>query len=106
MKKKLLIIGGLLVIVIVIVLLIMLKKSTYVIKVSLVDERSPDRRLTVYKDKEKIEVSKITYLDGTLLCEGYNTTVHFGDVENEKELKIILKDKTEVVAKVIEEEVK
>ena len=79
----------------------------YTIKVDLIDDYSPDRILTVYNEKnEKIEVMKIEYLDGTLLCNGYNTTVHFGDIEGEKEFKVILKDKTEVKAKIVEEEVK
>ena len=82
-------------------------KINYTIKVSLVDDHSPDRVLTVYNDKnEKIDVKKIVYLDGTLLCNGYNTTVHFGDIENEEEFKIILKDNTEAKARIIKEEVK
>lgn len=109
MKKKLLIISGILFIVIIVSLLLIVtsNKTTYIIKVSLVDDRSPDRILTVYNNKnEKISVKRIEYLDGTLLCNGYNTTVHFGDIESEKELKIILKDLSETTAKIVEEEVK
>lgn len=108
MKKKTLIIGGVLVCIVIVVLLVfMLNKDKYTIKISLVDDRSPDRVLTIYKnEKEKIEVQRIEYLNGTLLCNGYNTTVHFGDIENIEELKVILKDGNKVKAKIVKEEVK
>ena len=108
MKKKLLIAGGIFVVVIAIVLFVILSGGPkYTITVSLVDDQSPDRILTVYDENEKkVEVKRIEYLDGTLLCYGYNTTVHYGDIENQKELKVILRDKTAVLAKVVKEEVK
>ena len=107
MKKKVLIIGSVVLVVIAIVLVILLSKPRYKIVVSLVDDQSPDRILTVYNGKnEKIEVKRIEYLDGTLLCKGFNTSVHFGDIENEKVLKVILKDDSEGKAEVIIEEVK
>ena len=108
MKKKILIIIGAIVLLVAIVLFFIFHDTAkYTIKVSLIDDYSPDRILTVYNEKkEKIEVNRIEYLDGTLLCQGYNTTVHFGDIESEKELKVILKDKTAVKAKIIKDEVK
>ncbi len=108
MKKKILIISGISVLLIAIILFFVFRDTTkYTIKVSLIDDYSPDRILTVYNEKnEKIEVNRIEYLDGIILCQGYNTTVHFGDIENEKELKVILKDRTTVKAKIIKEEVK
>ena len=108
MKKKLIIIGAiLLVIVVTVTAVLFLNRTTYRIEVGIVDERSPDRILTVFNNKnEKVEVKRIEYLDGTLLCRGYNTAVHFGDIENEKELKVILKDNKEVKAKIVKEEVK
>ena len=98
----------LLIIIVSIIGLILLKnnKSNYLIKVSVVDDYSPDRILTVYENEKKIDVKKIQYLDGTFLCSGYNTTVHFGDIENEKELKIVLKDNKVEIAKIVKEEVK
>ena len=104
MKKKLLIIGSVvLAIIIIVIVLLLSNKVKYTIKVDLIDDYSPDRVLTVYNDKnEKVEVNKIEYLDGTLLCYGYNTAVHFGDIKDEKVLKVILKDKTEVKAKIVE----
>lgn len=108
MKKKVIIISSVvLAIIILVIVLLLSNKMTYTIKVSMVDDYSPDRVLTVYNDKnEKVEVKKIEYMDGTLLCNGYNTTVHFGDIKDEKKFKIILKDNTEIMAKIVEEEVK
>ena len=106
MKKVLLVIGGLL---IVIAIFFLLKGSSdikYTIKVNLVDDHSPDRILMVYKNDEKIDVKRIEYMDGVLLCNGYNTAVHFGDIQNIEELKVILIDNSEVVAKIVDEEVK
>ena len=85
MKKKVLIIGSIIVVIIAIVLIVLLGKPRYTIMVSLVDDQSPDRILTVYNEKkEKVQVRQIEYLDGTLLCKGFNTSVHFGEV-NEKD---------------------
>ena len=108
MKKIVLIVICLLVTLIITMLTVkLLNKPTYVIKVSLVDDRSPDRILTVYNEKnEKIEVKRIELLDGTVLCNGFNTTVHYGNIENQDKLKVILQDKSEVIAKIIIEEVK
>ena len=106
MKKRLLIIG-ISALVVAIVVIVLLTRTRYIIRVSLVDDQSPDRILTVYDNKnQKVEVKKIKYLDGTLLCNGYNMTVHFGDIENETELKVVLKDRSEVKAKIVKEEVK
>ena len=107
MKKKILIISSILTILIISLVVYMICKPKYTIMVSMVDDRSPDRILTVYKnDTEKIEVNRIEYLDGTLLCNGYNLTVHFGDIEKEEKLKIIFKDKSSAEAKIVKEEVK
>ena len=32
------------------------------------------------------------YEDGKLLCNGYNTTVYYGDLKDEKKLKVVLKN--------------
>ena len=108
MKKKLLVIISVVITIIVAILLVvLLNKTKYTITVTRVDDQSPDRILTVYKAKnEKVEVKRIEYLDGKLLCYGYNTAVHFGDIENVSEVRVILKDGSEVIAKIIKEEVK
>ena len=104
MKKKYLIIGGIVIVLVVIIFLI-INKETYYIIVKKVDDYSPDRILEIYNSKnEKIDVKRIEYLDGTILCSGYNTTVHFGDVE--EELVIVLENNSKVKAKILEEEVK
>ena len=108
MKKKILIGVTSLIAVLAIVLVVLnLNKTNYHIEVSMVDDYSPDRILTVYNDKnEKIEVKRIEYTDGTLLCNGYNTTVHFGDIKDETKLIIVLKDNKKATAKIVEKEVK
>ena len=108
MKKKILIVCSICIVIIAVVLVFVFSNQTkYKIRISLIDDYSPDRILTVYNEKdEKIDVKRIEYTDGTLLCNGYNTTVHFGDIENETILKIILKDNSEEEAKIIKDEVK
>ena len=107
MKKKYLIIGGILIIIIAIILIILLNKTTYVIKVSMVDDKSPDRILTVYNNKdEKVEFKKIELLNGTYLCDEINSSVYYGNLKNINELQVILKDDSKVIAQVIKEEVK
>ena len=109
MKKKILLISGasLIIITIVLVLILLLGGTKYTIKVSLIDDKSPDRLLTVYNNKnEEIRVKRIESMDGKVLCYGYNTTVYFGDIKKERNLKIILGDNSEVIAKIVEEEVK
>ncbi len=107
MKKKLLIITSIVTLIVAsIILIIFLNQTKYTIKVSKVDDQSPDRILTVYKEEEKIEVKRIELLDGRLLCSGFNTTVHFGNIEGISKLKVILNDNKEVIAKIVIEEVK
>lgn len=107
MKRILIISGSVIIIGIIGVMILLSNGPNYEIRVSLVDDHSPDRILTVYNEKnEKVEVKKIKYLDGTDLCNGYNTTVYYGDIEEEKELIIILKDNSEIKAKIVKEEVK
>ncbi len=79
-------------------------KAVYTVKVSLVDDKSPDRILTVYRNDKKIEYKEIRKMNGTLLCESNNSAVYFGEIKNESSLKIILKNDKEVVAKVMKGE--
>ena len=108
MKKKVpIIVGGLILLIAVVLMVVLLSKPKYTITVSIVDDQSPDRILTVYNGKsEKVEVRKIEYLDGTFLCNGYNTAVHYGDIKDVDKLKVILLDRSEVIAQIIKEEVK
>ena len=106
MKKIILISSGIIILIVLVLVILLNNKSNYEIRVSMVDDQSPDRILTVYNNNKKIEVDQIEYSDGTLLCKGYNTTVHFGDIENEKVLIIVLKDKSKIEAKIVKDEVK
>lgn len=51
-------------------------QKTYTIRISIIDEYSPDRVLTVYENGSQISVRSINYLDGTQLCSGSNMTVN------------------------------
>ncbi len=77
----------------------------YTVKVSMVDDKSPDRTLKVYDDKNKeVEFLEIRYLDDVVLCTSKNPTVYYGDIENIEKVRIVLKNNKKVVAKI--EEVK
>ena len=107
MKKKYLIIGAIVLIVITIVLIILLNKTTYVVKISMVDDKSPDRILSVWTNKdEKVDFKRIELTNGTVLCDEINSSVYYGNLKDINELNVILKDDSKVVAKLIKEEVK
>ena len=80
------------------------KNAVYTVRVSLVDDKSPDRILTVYKNDKKIDYKEIRKMNGTLLCEADFSAVYFGEIKNESELKIVLKNDKEVVAKIVKGE--
>ena len=109
MRKKIIIVGSCIFIILLIVMVIVFlitDRTVYRVEVSMVDDRSPDRILTVYNNKdEKIEVKRIEFLNGILLCNGYNTIAYYGDVEKENTLIIVLKNNERVRAKVVKNEV-
>lgn len=100
MKKKIIIIVALLLVAIIaaIVLLKIKKDSSYIVRLSKVDEQSPARYLEVYEDEVKIDFKEVRYMDDVLLCKGTNPTIHFTELDNETELKIILEDGKTVIA--------
>ena len=107
MKKKYLIIILILISILTVGVILFISKdnSTYAVKVSLIEEKSPDRRLTVYKDdKEESNYKEIHYLNDVLLCKSSNPTINFGDVEGISELKIILNNDKVVIAKLVKGE--
>ncbi len=107
MKKKVLIIGSIAAVAIVVVLIILLNKTTYTIKVSIIDEKSPDRILTVYDNKNnKVDFNRIETLDGTVLCDKINSSVYYGNIAKFDELRVVLKDNSKVIAQINKEEVK
>lgn len=71
--------------------------KTYTIKVSIVDEYSPARILSVYEDGSKISFKQINYSDGTKLCSS-NGNVNKSDIEGESKLQVVLNDGTKVTA--------
>lgn len=106
MKKKYLIIVIALVILLIGGIIWFITKDTgnYIVKVSNVDDKSPDRILTVYKDDKNIEYKEIRKMNDTLLCDSSNSSVYYGEIKNESNLKIILNNDKKVVAKVVKGE--
>ena len=106
MKKKyvIVIIATVLVIFITLIILLNFRQNNYYIKVKAVDKNSPDVMLQVYKDNNPIEVESIYYKDDVLLCFGNNLTTNKFNIKNNDQLKIILKNKKEIIAKVVMEE--
>lgn len=76
----------------------------YVVKVYIIDKNSPDRLLKVYKNDKEIEFDSIYYLDNVLICNSTNPAVAKSAIKNEKELKVKLKNKKIVKAKIELEE--
>ena len=79
-------------------------KVKYKIVASKIDNNSPDVMLKIYYEEKEIEIDKIYYLDNILLCTNENLTVNKFDLNNEKELYLLLKDGSKVKAKVVVEE--
>ncbi len=106
MKKKYLIIIIALIILLIGGIIWFIYKNTgnYIVKVNSVDEKSPDRVLTVYKEDEKIEYKEIRKMNDVLLCDSNNPSVYYGEIKNESKLKIVLNNDKKVVAKVVKGE--
>lgn len=73
-------------------------QKKYTVKVSKVDNYSPDVLLTVFENGTKITVSKILYSDGYELCKGTNTTVNKDDITGETKLIVVLTSGKQVEA--------
>lgn len=73
-------------------------QKTYTIKSIKADAYSPDAKLSVYENGTQISVKSIKYSDGTLLCNGSNTTVAALDIEGETNFIVVLSGGTEVRA--------
>jgi len=82
------------------------KEANYIVKVGLVDDKSPDRTLTVLRNGKEIEFKEIHYMDDMYLCNEKNSVVFFGDLKGETELKVILKNNKIVIAKIDEGDIK
>lgn len=73
--------------------------KTYTVKVSNVDQYSPDRILTVYENGVKINVSAIQY-NGVTLCSGNNLVVNMYEISGIASVNVILLDGSSVTASV------
>lgn len=71
--------------------------KTYTVKVSVVDEYSPARILSVYEDGSKISFKQINYTDGIKLCSS-NGNVNKSDIDGLSKLQVVLSDGTKVTA--------
>ena len=72
--------------------------KTYTFKVTLVDDQSPDRIITVYEDGKKIDFTSIK-VNGTVICNGTNPTVNKYQIINQESITVVLKNGTSVTAK-------
>lgn len=106
MKKNYIILFATIVLIVFVILLIFLNHSqdNYYIKVKAVDKNSPDVSLTVYENDKEIEVDAIYYKNDILLCSGNNLTTNKFNIKNNDQMKIVLKNKKETIAKVVMEE--
>lgn len=106
-NKKIIIVSVFTVLVVALIIFIVLniiKKDNYYIKVSMIDKNSPDVVLTVYNNDKKVEVEAIYYVNGILVCSGNNLTTNKFNIKNDSEMKVVLKNNKEVIAKVVMEE--
>ena len=105
MKKKLLIIIPIVIIVAIgLVFIISQSNGNYIIKVNIVDEKSPDRVLELYKNNKKIDFDSIYYLDDVFICDSKVPNVAKSALKRMDKLKVKLKDGKIVKAKVLKED--
>ena len=74
-------------------------EKSYTIKVSPIDQYSPDRILTVYEDGIQINVSEIKYNNVTL-CSGSNMVVNMYEISGINSVTVILTNGSSVTASV------
>ena len=104
MKKYILIIVPIIIVVVISLIFISKQNNNYIIKISEVDDRSPDRVLSVYKDNQKIDFDSIYYLNDVFICDSTVPNVSKSAVKRMDKLKVKLKDGKIVKAKVLKEE--
>lgn len=74
-------------------------QKSYIVKVSSVDQYSPDRILTVYEDGTQISVSAIKY-NGVTLCSGSNMVVNMYEISGISSVTVVLTNGSSVTASV------
>lgn len=102
MKKKIILIMLSVFVLIFIFGLLLCRKDFYTINVEQVDSFSPDRKLIVYKNDKKIKFKELQYIDGTYLCSGNNSTVSYSEIIGVTELIVIIDEKNEEIAKIVD----
>lgn len=71
-------------------------QKNYEIRITPVDAYSPDVLLQVLEDGQTINVSRIEYTDGVLLCSGSNLVAGKEDLTGESKLVIVLQNGTKI----------
>lgn len=74
----------------------------YIIKIKLVDEKSPERKLELYSDNEKIDFKEIFLMEGLLLCDNKTPYVFYGEIMHIEKLMVRLEDNREIIARIEE----
>lgn len=74
-------------------------QKVYTVKVSIIDQYSPDRVLTVYEDGNQINVSSVKY-GNTILCSGNNLVVNMYEIDGISSVTVILNGGTSVTASI------
>lgn len=83
-------------------------KAEYKIIIEKIDDKSPDRKVKVLKNKKEIDFTEIRYnvKEKVVLCTGANPTINMFDTNDYTEYIVVLKNKKEVLAQLIVEEEK
>lgn len=79
------------------------ENNNYIVKIEVIDSKSPDRVLKVLEKEQYIDFDAIYYLDNVLLCNGDNPTVGKTAIKGINKLKIKLKNGKTVLAVIKEE---
>ena len=103
MKKLFIFIPIVIVVIIGLIFIVNNQTNNYLIKVSIVDVKSPDRILTLYKDNKKVEFDSIYYLDDVFICDSTTPNVSKTAIKDIKNLKVKLKNGKIIKVKVEEE---
>jgi len=101
MKKKLLIVIPIVIIVAIgLVFITSQSNGNYIVKVNMVDAKSPDRILELYKDNKKIDFDSIYYLDDVFICNNKVPNAAKSALKNVTKLKVKLKNGKTIKVKV------
>lgn len=71
------------------------KSGEYSLHVNIVDDHSPDRVLSLYKNDKEIKFKEIRYTDGVVLCKYENPVIAVFDLE-EDYLVVVLENDEKV----------